>query len=50
MSGTLVFAPNWVGDTVMALFPNKAEDALQAAIGMRRELLYYNAYRRERGR
>ncbi len=43
------FIDKYIGDTVMALFPDKAEDALQAAIGMRRELLYYNAYRQERG-
>jgi two-component system sensor histidine kinase ChiS len=43
------FIDKYIGDTVMALFPDKAEDALQAAIAMRRELLYYNAYRQERG-
>lgn len=39
------FIDKYIGDTVMGLFPERAEDALQAAIAMRRELARYNASR-----
>ncbi len=36
------FIDKYIGDAVMALFPNQAEDALQAAIAMQRGVLAYN--------
>ena len=39
------FIDKYIGDAVMALFPEKAEQALQAAIAMRHELLRYNTER-----
>ncbi len=36
------FIDKYIGDAVMALFPENAEDALQAAIEMRRELALFN--------
>lgn len=44
------FIDKYIGDTVMALFPSQAKDALQAAIAMRQELAQYNRYRRQQGR
>ncbi len=43
------FIDKYMGDAVMALFPDQAEDALQAAIDMLDEVANYNAYRWQRG-
>jgi two-component system sensor histidine kinase ChiS len=42
------FIDKYIGDAVMALFPNEAGDALRAAIAIRDELIRYNVHRRER--
>lgn len=39
------FIDKYVGDAVMALFPEAAEDALQAAIAIRGEVAGFNAWR-----
>jgi len=44
------FIDKYIGDAVMALFPEKAEHALEAAIAMRQEILRYNTKRVEHGR
>lgn len=41
------FVDKYIGDGVMALFPDKAEDALQAAIAIQQEVTLYNRYRRK---
>ncbi|MDB4285793.1 response regulator [bacterium] len=41
---------HFLGDGILALFPGKAEDALNAAIEMQRELRRYNTQRKERDR
>ncbi|HPH01818.1 MAG TPA: adenylate/guanylate cyclase domain-containing protein [Spirochaetota bacterium] len=43
------FIDKYIGDAVMALFPNKAADAVRAALMMRRELAKFNAQRSEDG-
>jgi two-component system sensor histidine kinase ChiS len=43
------FIDKYIGDAVMALFPEKVEDALQAAIEMRQEVSRYNEQRRQQG-
>ncbi len=43
------FIDKYIGDSIMALFPEKAEDALQAAIAMRREVSSYNNFRQKEG-
>ena len=43
------FIDTYIGDAVMALFPEKAEHALRAAIAMRQEMLRYNEKRVKRG-
>jgi two-component system sensor histidine kinase ChiS len=43
------FIDKYIGDAVMALFPEKVEDALQAAIDIRREVSTYNQQRMGRG-
>jgi PAS domain S-box-containing protein len=44
------FIDKYIGDAVMALFPEKSEPALKAAIAMRQEVFNYNNYRLKRGR
>ncbi|EIJ42015.1 signal transduction histidine kinase [Beggiatoa alba B18LD] len=44
------FIDKYIGDTVMALFPNKADDALQAALSMLNALAKYNLTRGRPGR
>ncbi len=44
------FIDKYIGDAVMALFPEKSEHALQAAIAMCHELLHYNIKRQEKDR
>jgi PAS domain S-box-containing protein len=43
------FIDKYIGDAVMALFPEKAEQALQSAIAMRHEILHYNEKRVKQG-
>lgn len=43
------FIDKYIGDAVMALFPENVEDALQAAIDIQREVSRYNEYRQEQG-
>ena len=42
------FIDKYIGDAIMALFPNSADDALKAAIAMLQELKTYNSYRQQR--
>jgi two-component system, sensor histidine kinase ChiS len=39
------FIDKYIGDAVMALFPQTADDALQAAIEMQKQVSLYNVYR-----
>jgi class 3 adenylate cyclase len=39
----------YIGDAIMALFPNSADDAVQAAIAMLKQLVKYNQGRRNAG-
>ncbi len=39
------FIDKYMGDGIMALFPNKAEDAINAAVRMQREIIKYNQHR-----
>lgn len=43
------FIDKYMGDGVMALFPREADDAVQAAIAMRRQLANFNKERQEQG-
>lgn len=43
------FIDKYIGDALMALFPIKTEDALQAAIAMQREVASYNQQRQKYG-
>jgi two-component system sensor histidine kinase ChiS len=43
------FIDKYIGDAVMAVFPEKAEDALLAAIDMQKQVVLYNAQRLEKG-
>jgi len=43
------FIDKYMGDGIMALFPESAADAVQAAIGMRRALTAFNAAREAHG-
>ncbi len=43
------FIDKYIGDAIMALFPNKTEDGLKAAIQMQSEVIEYNVYRKSRG-
>ncbi|MGB3513743.1 MAG: adenylate/guanylate cyclase domain-containing protein, partial [Microcoleaceae cyanobacterium] len=38
----------YIGDAIMALFPNSADDALKGAIAMLEDLKIYNSYRQQR--
>jgi class 3 adenylate cyclase len=40
----------YLGDGIMALFPETADDAIQAAIGMQREVAHHNAHLEGQGR
>jgi two-component system sensor histidine kinase ChiS len=44
------FIDKYIGDAVMALFPEKSEHALEAAIAMRQEIIRYNSERLQRNR
>lgn len=43
------FIDKYIGDAIMALFPGKVDDALQAAIEMRIALQEYNEHRKSQG-
>ncbi len=43
------FVDKYMGDGVMALFPQNADDALQAAIAMHKQLIHYNDQRQAQG-
>ncbi|MGQ4649281.1 response regulator [Lyngbya aestuarii] len=43
------FIDKYIGDAVMALFPNNADDAVLSAIEMQRQVSLYNSYRQGRG-
>jgi PAS domain S-box-containing protein len=43
------FIDKYIGDAVMALFPETAEDALNAAIEMQRQVAIYNTHRQKSG-
>ncbi|NES20198.1 MAG: response regulator [Symploca sp. SIO3E6] len=43
------FIDKYIGDAVMALFPNHADDALQAAIAMQKQVSLYNWEREQQG-
>jgi len=43
------FVDKYLGDGIMALFPKSPDDAVNAAIEMRQELIAYNQMRREQG-
>ena len=43
------FIDKYIGDAVMALFPQAADDAVQAAIEMQKQVSLYNVYRQQMG-
>lgn len=43
------FIDKYIGDAIMALFPERPERALEAAIAMQRALVVYNAHRHRSG-
>jgi len=43
------FIDKYIGDGIMALFPASTEDAIDAAVSMRRELADYNEHRKKSG-
>ena len=43
------FIDKYIGDGIMALFPNSAEDAVQAAIEMQQQVKIYNKHRQNSG-
>jgi class 3 adenylate cyclase len=43
------FIDKYIGDAIMALFPDQPDDAVQAAIAMRERLREYNVHRGSRG-
>ncbi len=43
------FIDKYIGDAVMALFPESADDALQAAIEMQQEVIVFNQHRQTNG-
>ncbi|NET56941.1 MAG: AAA family ATPase [Symploca sp. SIO2E6] len=42
------FIDKYIGDAIMALFPNSADDAVQGSLAMLEELKKYNSYRQTR--
>jgi signal transduction histidine kinase/DNA-binding response OmpR family regulator len=50
ISGQRGFVNQYLGDGIMAVFPESVEDALKAAIGMQDTLREYNQSRSQRGR
>ena len=43
------FIDKYIGDAVMALFPESADDALQAAIEMQQQVIIFNQHRQKNG-
>lgn len=43
------FIDKYIGDGIMAIYPEQSEDALLSAISMQSELFSYNAYRKQDG-
>lgn len=43
------FIDKYIGDAVMALFPQATDDAVQAAIEMQKQVSLYNVYRQQTG-
>ena len=43
------FIDKYIGDAIMALFPNSSEDALKSAIEMQEEVYAFNAFRKSSG-
>ena len=43
------FIDKYIGDGIMALFPDSAKDAVQAALAMQKEVALYNQYREQQG-
>jgi two-component system sensor histidine kinase ChiS len=43
------FIDKYIGDSVMALFPERAQDAVQAAIAIQQTVTVYNEHRRQQG-
>jgi len=43
------FIDKYIGDAIMALFPEKVDNALEAAIDTRKEIVRYNTHRRSQG-
>jgi class 3 adenylate cyclase len=43
------FIDKYIGDGIMALFPASTEDAIEAAVSMRMELVDYNEHRKKSG-
>ena len=44
------FIDKYIGDGIMAIYPEKPEDALLSAISMQSEVFSYNAYRKNEGK
>ncbi|HEY9668677.1 MAG TPA: ATP-binding protein, partial [Coleofasciculaceae cyanobacterium] len=44
------FIDKYIGDAVMALFPQTTDDAVQAAIEMQKQVRLYNVHRQEKGK
>jgi two-component system sensor histidine kinase ChiS len=42
------FIDKYIGDAIMAIFPERADDAVRAAISIRKQLAYHNARRAKR--
>jgi two-component system, sensor histidine kinase ChiS len=43
------FIDKYIGDAIMALFPESASDAVLAAIAMQKQVVLYNEYRQQQG-
>jgi two-component system sensor histidine kinase ChiS len=43
------FIDKYIGDAIMALFPESADDAVQAALAMQKEVTLYNEYQQQQG-
>jgi two-component system sensor histidine kinase ChiS len=43
------FIDKYIGDAVMALFPDSADDAVQGAIAMQKQVALYNEHRQKQG-
>jgi signal transduction histidine kinase/class 3 adenylate cyclase/ActR/RegA family two-component response regulator len=43
------FIDKYIGDAIMALFPESADDAVQAALAMQKEVTLYNEHQQQQG-